>query len=126
MKLFADLKILYHMALKPVRGKDHAARLESFYSGQADNYDDFRNRLLHGREELWQALEAPQDGTWSDLGGGTGSNLEYFGDRLSTLKKIYLVDLSPSLLKIADQRIETKGWSNVETVEADATRFQPP
>ena len=43
MKLFGDLKILYHMALKPVRGKDHAARLESFYSGQADNYDDFRN-----------------------------------------------------------------------------------
>ena len=91
MKLFADLKILYHMVLKPVRGKDHATRLESFYSGQANNYDDFRKRLLHGREELWQAIETPQDGTWVDLGGGTGSNLEYFGDRLETLKKIYLV-----------------------------------
>lgn len=126
MKLFADLKILYHMALKPVRGKDHAARLESFYSGQAENYDDFRKRLLHGREELWQAIETPRDGIWVDMGGGTGSNLEYFGDRISDLEKIYLVDLSPSLLKVADQRIEANGWSNVETVEADATRFQPP
>ena len=87
MKLFADLKILYHMALKPVRGKDHAARLESFYSGQATNYDDFRERLLHGRQELWHAIETPTDGTWIDLGGGTGSNLEYFGERLNQLKK---------------------------------------
>ena len=126
VKLFADLKILYHMALKPVRGKDHAARLESFYSGQAKNYDDFRERLLHGRQELWQAIETPVNGTWIDLGGGTGSNLEYFGERLSQLKKVYLVDLSPSLLQVADQRIATNGWSNVETVEADATCFQPP
>lgn len=126
MKLFADLKILYQLALKPVRGKNHAARLESFYSGQAKNYDDFRKRLLHGREELWESIEHPQDGIWVDLGGGTGSNLEYFGDRINDLKKIYLVDLSPSLLKIANQRIEANGWSNVETVEADATQFQPP
>lgn len=126
MKLFSDLKILYHMALKPVRGKNHAARLESFYSGQASNYDDFRNRLLHGRESLWQTLEVPQDGIWMDMGGGTGSNLEYLGKRIDSLQKAYLVDLSPSLLKIADQRIQANGWSNVETVEADATRFRPP
>src|ERR671911_700620 len=36
MSFASDLKILYHLALKPVRGKDHAARMESFYSGQAD------------------------------------------------------------------------------------------
>jgi len=49
MGFYSDLKILYHLALKPVRGKDHAARMESFYAGQADAYDDFRKRLLHGR-----------------------------------------------------------------------------
>jgi len=36
------------------------------------------------------------------------------------------VDLSPSLLKIAQRRIDEHGWTNVETVEADATRYQPP
>ena len=51
MGVFADLKILYHLTLKPVRGKDHAARMESFYAGQADAYDDFRKRLLKGRQE---------------------------------------------------------------------------
>ena len=34
--------------------------------------------------------------------------------------------MSHSLLEIAKQRIAAKGWTNVETVEADATTFQPP
>ncbi|MDZ7615564.1 MAG: class I SAM-dependent methyltransferase [Patescibacteria group bacterium] len=126
MGLFRDLRILFHLVLKPVRGKDHAARLESFYAGQAEGYDAFRKRLLQGREELWQKLDAPEGGVWVDLGGGTGSNLELMGPKIDRLAKVYLVDLSPSLLKVARQRIESKGWRNVETVEADATVWQPP
>jgi len=42
MGFFSDLKVLYHLALKPVRGKSHAERMESFYGGQAEAYDDFR------------------------------------------------------------------------------------
>ena len=30
MSLLSDLRVLYHIVAKPVRGKDHAARLESF------------------------------------------------------------------------------------------------
>src|SRR5688500_18189686 len=78
MSLFSDLKILYHLALKPVRGKDHAARMENFYAGQAEAYDDFRKRLLKGRQELWNLIQPPAGGTWVDMGGGTGGNLEYF------------------------------------------------
>lgn len=136
MSLTSDIRILYHLALKPVRGKDHAARMESFYSGQAGAYDDFRKRLLKGRQELWSMITPPPGGTWIDMGGGTGANLEYFrgqeiGDRghdqrLAGLEKIYVLDLSHSLLEIAKQRIATSGWTNVETVEADATTFQPP
>jgi len=126
MGFFSDLKVLYHLALKPVRGKTHAQRLESFYGGQAESYDNFRRRLLQGREELWQAIDPPDDGVWIDMGGGTGSNLEFFGDRLDRLSKVYLVDLSPSLLQVADQRIEEGGWNNVQTVEADATTWRPP
>jgi len=125
MSLASDLKVLYHMALKPVRGDDHAARLESFYGGQAEAYDDFRKRLLQGREELYQAIDSPNGGVWVDLGGGTGANLEFLGEGVEQLSKIYVVDLSPSLLKVAEQRIADRGWTNVEAVEADATRFQP-
>jgi S-adenosylmethionine-diacylgycerolhomoserine-N-methlytransferase len=139
MSLLSDLRILYHLALKPVRGKDHAARMENFYAGQAGAYDDFRKRLLKGRQELWNLIPPPAGGTWIDMGGGTGANLEYFGgkesgvrgqesgeSRLAGLEKIYVLDLSHSLLEIAKQRIATAGWTNVETVEADATTFQPP
>src|SRR5262245_29672022 len=136
MGLVSDLKILYHLALRPVRGKDHAARMESFYAGQAEGYDDFRKRLLKGRQELWKLIRPPEGGTWIDMGGGTGANLEYFSDGLGTgdregggrpggLGKISVLDLSHSLLEIAKQRIAAKGWTNVETVEADATTFQP-
>jgi S-adenosylmethionine-diacylgycerolhomoserine-N-methlytransferase len=140
MSFASDLKILYHLALKPVRGNNHAARMESFYSGQAAAYDDFRKRLLKGRQELWNLIPPPRGGIWVDMGGGTGANLEYFStpesqarspeppppSYLAGLEKIYVLDLSHSLLEIAKQRIAASGWTNVETVEADATTFQLP
>jgi len=125
MGLLSDLKILYHMTMKPIRGGDHAARLESFYAGQANGYDDFRKRLLKGREELWQTIPFPEQGRWVDMGGATGSNIEFFGERLSQLSEVQIVDLSPSLLKVAQERIDERGWTNVQAVEADATTYQP-
>jgi len=126
MTIAADLRILYRLAFAPVRGTTHAERLESFYHGQATGYDDFRKRLLHGREQLFSRLPTPKDGVWIDMGAGTGSNLEFLGDRVNALGEIYLVDLAPSLLKVARERITQKGWKNVVTVTADATRFAPP
>lgn len=140
MGFASDLRILYHLALKPVRGKDHAARMESFYAGQAAGYDDFRKRLLKGRQELWNLIQPPPGGIWLDMGGGTGANLEFFlapmpqapspeppnPSRVAGLEKIYVLDLSHSLLEIANQRIAAAGWTNIETVEADATTFKPP
>ena len=126
MSIVSDLKTLYHLTLRPVRGKDHAARMESFYGGQAEGYDSFRRRLLHGREQLFNRLDAPEGGIWVDLGGGTGANLEWLGPHIGALRKVYIVDLAPSLLKVARRRAEQNGWSNVEVVEADATTFRPP
>ena len=82
MSLLSDLRVLYHIVAKPVRGKDHAARLESFYSGQAEAYDDFRRRLLLGREAMYRSIPVPEGGVWVDLGGGTGANLEPIGAEL--------------------------------------------
>jgi S-adenosylmethionine-diacylgycerolhomoserine-N-methlytransferase len=100
--------------------------MESFYAGQAQGYDDFRRRLLKGREEMYKAVEIPSEGVWVDLGGGTGSNLEFVGEQLDKLSRVYVVDLAASLLNMARQRIEDRGWTNVETVEADATTYRPP
>jgi S-adenosylmethionine-diacylgycerolhomoserine-N-methlytransferase len=125
MSLLSDLRILYQLTLRPVRGKDHAARMESFYAGQAEAYDDFRRRLLHGRQELWDSIHLGDQAVWVDLGGGTGANLEFVGPRLTQLKRAYVVDVSHSLLEIAKKRVQQHGWSNVEIIEADATTFQP-
>jgi S-adenosylmethionine-diacylgycerolhomoserine-N-methlytransferase len=125
MSLAADLKTLVHLALSPIRGQTHAERLESFYGRQASRYDAFRARLLHGRQELYDALPVPEGGLWVELGGGTGANLERLGPRLEKLQRAYLVDLAPSLLGVARERIAEHSWKNVEAVEADATTFRP-
>lgn len=125
MGILAEIKTLYHITLKPVRGANHQARLESFYAGQAEDYDRFRRRLLKGREEMYEKIDLPNGGRWVDMGGGTGGNLEFVADRINRLKQVSVVDLSPSLLKRADQRIAQHDWENVRTVEADATTWQP-
>ncbi len=126
MAFLNDLKILYHLALRPVRGSDHAQRMENFYSGQAEGYDDFRKRLLQGREEVYTALGKEPGTVWVDFGGGTGSNLEFVGDGLSSFQHVYVVDLATSLLEIVNKRSIRNGWTNVEAVTADATKWTPP
>lgn len=126
MSLLSDLKVLYSLTVAPVKGKTHAERMEGFYGRQADQYDDFRKRLLKGRTELYEALAAPEQGVWIDFGGGTGANLECLGERIHRLREVYLVDLAESLLKVAEQRGQDRGWTNLKAVCADATTFVPP
>lgn len=122
----SDFRILWHLVTSGGRGRTHEERLENFYSGQADGYDAFRKRMLHGREELFTALPAPAGGVWVDLGAGTGENAEHWRERLSQFSRGYLVDLSSSLLNVAQQRIQARGWTNMTTAHADATKFVPP
>ncbi|MGD9720178.1 MAG: class I SAM-dependent methyltransferase [Pirellulales bacterium] len=126
MSLAADLRTLYHLTLAPIRGTSHAERLESFYGPQAAAYDRFRERLLHGRAELFRSIPHPPGARWLDLGGGTAANLEFLGKRLQEIEQVYVVDLSASLLAVAKQRVLAHGWQNVELVRADAAQFEPP
>lgn len=126
MSLAADLRTLYHLTLAPIRGGSHAERLESFYGPQAAAYDRFRQRLLSGREELFQSIPFSAGATWVDLGGATAWNLEYLGQKLAELERVFVVDLSSSLLDVARQRARARGWRNVELVRAEAAAFEPP
>ncbi|MBY0386088.1 class I SAM-dependent methyltransferase, partial [bacterium] len=58
---------------------------------------------------------------WVDFGAGTGANLEHID--LNLFNEIHLVDLSPSLLKIAEER--SKKWSDkkIHIHHQDATKF---
>lgn len=124
--MLAALKSLYHLSVSPIRGDDHAQRLESFYRGQAQDYDMFRQRLLHGRRQLVESLPLHKGQTWIDIGCGTGENLDLAGARLNSLERISLVDLCPSLLEVARTRVRARGWNNVEVVQADAEQYRLP
>jgi S-adenosylmethionine-diacylgycerolhomoserine-N-methlytransferase len=126
MPLVRDLQTLFRLTLAPIRGQTHQERLDSFYSAQAADYDRFRERLLHGRQELYNRLPTPGGGVWVELGGGTGSNLAFLGERLRTLSQIHIVDLSTSLLAIARARIDANQWNNVQVLAADATTVALP
>jgi S-adenosylmethionine-diacylgycerolhomoserine-N-methlytransferase len=121
-----DLRVLWHLLARPVRGTTHAERLESFYRGQADSYDAFRARMLHGRRDLVSRLEFPPHGVWVDLGAGTGENVLYAGQQAGALSEIHLIDLSPSLLRIASRRAKERGLESVQTHLADASRLDLP
>ena len=62
---------------------------------------------------------------WVDIGGGTARNLEYF--TVETIrkhfKKIYIVDISASLLSVASNRVKLMGLEDVvEVIEHDCPR----
>ncbi|HEY3301551.1 MAG TPA: methyltransferase domain-containing protein [Methylophilaceae bacterium] len=123
MSLVADARILLKLLRgMPSRG-EAASRLEGFYAGQAEAYDAFRERLLHGRRELMQQLNLPKDAWVVELGGGTGRNIDFLGPLVSQIQQYEVVDLCPSLLKIARQRSQHR--SNVKVTEADACTYQP-
>lgn len=124
--LSRELKLLYHICFAKNGGQSHEQRMENYFGPQAEGYDSFRKRLLHGRAELYQQLPSPENGVWLELGGGTGQSLEFLGDRIHKLDKVYLVDLSPSLLEVAKERGKRNGWKNLVCVEADASSFAPP
>jgi S-adenosylmethionine-diacylgycerolhomoserine-N-methlytransferase len=126
MSRMSDLPVLWRMLRGMERGGNHAQRLEGFYAGQAASYDRFRERLLHGRDELLARLPLQPGSSLVELGAGTGRNLEPIAHRIPELASVHLVDLCPSLLAVARQRIAARNWSNVSAIEADATAWQPP
>lgn len=125
MGVLEDAATLRRLLFTRVRGDSHRDRLDAFYRGQAAGYDDFRKRLLQGRESLIESLPLTPGATWIDLGGGTGANVAMAGARRAALKRIYVVDLCPALVEVARERAQASAWENVDVVEGDATQWRP-
>ncbi|KAA0145772.1 hypothetical protein FNF27_03720 [Cafeteria roenbergensis] len=120
--LASDLSVLYNMWFKPISGDSHAKHLDSFYGGQADTYDKFRYRFLHGRWPMAVNMPTPKDAVWVDMGGGTGSNVEFFSKSIDSFKKVVVLDLCEPLLEQCRRRIAANKWGDrVVAVKGDAT-----
>ncbi|KAI9293726.1 hypothetical protein K502DRAFT_366453 [Neoconidiobolus thromboides FSU 785] len=134
-KFQSQFKFIYSCFIKPLgKNSDQQSRLESFYKDQATIYDDTRSQLLRGRTTMLKLCasklsEMKQEGlVWIDLGGGTGWNIEKMNSffPIKNFDKVYLVDLTPSLCKVASERFKRNGWDNVHVVCADASNFILP
>ena len=75
----------------------------------------------------WNDMAKPVE-SWLDVGAGTGQNLEWalLPQKPKNLQKVCLLDLTPSLLKKAQERIQKNSWNFVNTMEADATQIPLP
>jgi len=129
-----DLRTLRSLWFKRAapHNESHKQRLERFYADQAQTYDQFRKSFLWGREPMLAAMAGRvsdrEDLVWVDLGGGTAENVAMMAKflPLSRFKKVYVVDLCPSLVQTAREKVAERGWDNVEVVEADACTWSPP
>ncbi|KAI8617529.1 hypothetical protein BC830DRAFT_1062395 [Chytriomyces sp. MP71] len=135
------LRFAYNCFIKPFLKKksdgldsqEHQNRLEAFYEGQADIYDETRRRLLRGRSTMLKLCAAqlaqfyPRY-AWIDIGGGTGANIEMMNTffPIRNFDKVYLVDITPSLCKVAEERFKRLGWTNVTVICMDASKFTIP
>ena len=122
--LLADFKVLYHLALRPVRGRDHADRMENFYRGQAEAYDGFRRRLLQGTRRCFRRSRFPRTAFGSIWAAGP-AKLEHLGNRVNSLRKVYVVDLAAVAAGRRPRGPRKRAGACVETVHADATTFRP-
>eukprot|EP00960_Hanusia_phi_P060959 764683-Hanusia_phi.AAC.1 len=101
-----DLQVLKSMWFNKISGSAHQDMLESFYSPQAALYDGYRSRMLHARPPMMKHLLVDRDRkgkiVWVDLGGGTGSSVEYMSKALDEgwFSSIVVLDLCPSLHKV--------------------------
>lgn len=122
--MIAEARVLLRLLRGQPRQGAHPERLQRFYAPQAELYDAFRERLLHGRRELIECLNLQPGSRLVELGAGTGRNVLFFADRLAGFERVVLVDLCPALLALA--RARCRDWPNVLVVEADATSWRPP
>ena len=65
----SDFQVLKSLYFADVKGETQQERLESFYVSQADLYDSYRHRMLHGRFPMINNMPAPKGGVWVDIGG---------------------------------------------------------
>jgi demethylmenaquinone methyltransferase/2-methoxy-6-polyprenyl-1,4-benzoquinol methylase len=109
------------------------AEIQNIYRRRARHYNLSANLyyLLGFREHAYRKMAVtelrlkPGD-TVVELGCGTGLNFPLLREAVGSEGRIIGVDLTDAMLEQARRQVERKGWSNVELVKCDASRFDLP
>ncbi len=78
------------------------------------------------RKKAIAALGLRKGDTVLEIGCGTGLNFPYLQKAVGPEGKIIGLDLTDRMLDQARARVEEKGWSNVELIQADAAAHDFP
>jgi ubiquinone/menaquinone biosynthesis C-methylase UbiE len=99
------------------------------YRKTARHYD-LTSRLYYlqraHRRRAVKALRLRPGDTVVEIACGTGLNFSLIEQEVGPGGRIVGVDLTDAMLAQARRRIETRGWSNISLVQADAAQFEFP
>lgn len=96
--------------------------VQRFYRYHARVYDKTRWMILHSRREAVDHLQLTSDASVLEVGCGTGLNFRFVLDRLDGQRgHLTGLDFSADMLVQARNRVASRGWSNVDLVEGDAS-----
>ncbi|KAI7890506.1 uncharacterized protein EV154DRAFT_511178, partial [Mucor mucedo] len=115
-KIQTPIQFMYSCFFKRIGGHDQQ-------SHQAQIYDNSRGSLLRGRQTMLKLCAAQIK---EQLATGIMQKKPIWIDLGDSFEKIILVDLTPSLCKVAQERFLKKGWKNVTVLCQDASTFQVP
>jgi S-adenosylmethionine-diacylgycerolhomoserine-N-methlytransferase len=90
--------------------------LDSFYGNQAAYYDNYRSRMLHGKEPMMNMIPYFNGMSMLLFGGGTGDLYQYVPPNIKI--HVTCVDLCLPLLEIARQN-----YPDMCVVHADAEKY---
>jgi demethylmenaquinone methyltransferase/2-methoxy-6-polyprenyl-1,4-benzoquinol methylase len=108
-------------------------KIVDLYRKRAGNYDLTANLyyLIGLREQAYRkkavkALSLRSGDTVVEIGCGTGLNFPFLYEAVGPEGKIIGVDLTDAMLDRARQRVNERGWKNVELVRCDAGIYEFP
>jgi arsenite methyltransferase len=86
------------------------------YKKKASFYDGTSHRTDWIRATTIEQLQLKPGDTVLDVGCGTGLSFELLRQKVGESGKVIGFDQSPDMLEIANKRIASHGWNNVQTV----------
>ncbi len=106
--------------------RDVYSKRAARYALSANLYKLIGLRVDDDRRKAVQALNLQAGDKVLVMNCGTGLNLPFLQDAVGRDGEITGVDLTPDMLAQAETSVEAAGWSNVELVQADVSRFGLP
>jgi ubiquinone/menaquinone biosynthesis C-methylase UbiE len=102
--------------------------IEHTYQNWAKVYDWLTPIYLLGnekrlRQETIRSLHLQPGQTVLDIACGTGRNFPLILEKIGPSGKLVGIDYTAAMLARARERVEHKGWKNVELIQGDATRI---